>query len=154
MVAAFSILLNGIEALGSFLPFKKALTNEHYPKKGENYFGFKAFIVHYLKDWDIMVEGTAYKDKISGSYYEKVYLPLILWDHFRNGIAHAFVVEGGGIDYRADHNGCIIEENRQLEIGPIKFFNDFLNGVENFFEDVKSKYRSTFLERFKNVYPS
>ena len=77
-----------------------------------------------MRDWDVCVEGTAYQDK-KGQRYKSVYIPLILWDHFRNGIANAFVVKGGGIEYEADKIGFLIKYDGYLEIGPIKFFQDF-----------------------------
>jgi len=133
-IAAFSILLNGVEALGSFLA-----TNP----KPKNWDNFYAFIRNYMKDWDTKVLGTSYR---------KDHLPWILWKHFRNGIAHSFVIEGGGIDYDADVSKWRVKNGR-LEIGPTAFFKDFLVGVKAFFADVKSKKRLSFLSRFKKVYP-
>jgi hypothetical protein len=155
ITAAFSLLLNGIEALGSFLPGNKTITKEHYikNKKSKNYFAFKQFIVNYMKDWDICVENTSYRNK-EGQRYENVYLPLILWDHFRNGIAHAFVVKGGGIEYEADEKGFLIKYNGYLEIGPIKFFQDFEKALENYFVEVRDRYRTEFISQFNRAYPS
>jgi hypothetical protein len=102
MTGAFSFLLNGIEALGSFLPQVTTNTIEHERKKNApNYFAFKEFIKQYMSNWDICVENTDYRGK-NGAKYDKVYLPQILWKYFRNGIAHAFVVQGGGIEFEAD----------------------------------------------------
>ena len=138
MTPAFSILLNGVEALGSFL------VQENNRKRGKNDFAFREFIQAYMKDWDVKVQGTSYKSS---------YLPEILWKHFRNGIAHAFVVEGGGIEYEADPQRWLIKWGNYLEIGPIRFFEDFQKGVTNFFEDANSKHLPNFLSRFKKTYP-
>jgi hypothetical protein len=99
MTGAFSLLLNGIEALGSFLPKSNINTEEHIRmnKKAKNYFASKQFIVKYMKDWDVCVEETDYQDD-KGKRFGKVYLPQILWKYFRNGIAHAFVVTGKTAD--------------------------------------------------------
>ena len=145
MTATFSILLNGVEALGSFLPYSKTFVHEHNKNRGKNYFRFRGFIQSYMPDWDVEIPGTSYQSS---------YLPEILWDHFRNGIAHAFVVEGGGIEFEADPTRWKIKWGRYLEIGPIRFFEDFEKGVTNFFEDAKSKYRKEFLSRFEVAYPS
>jgi len=65
VIASFSLLLNGIEALGSFLT----------PKVAHNKARFYAFIENYMKPWGrASPMGTAN-------------LKAILWDHFRNGIA-------------------------------------------------------------------
>jgi len=152
MTAAFSILLNGVEALGSFIPYDRKITKEHYKKKGSNYFAFRAFIKEYMKKWDTEVRGTSYKDR-NGNVYKNVYLPLVLWDHFRNGIAHAFVVKGGGIEYMKKPLKWKVESNGQLEIEPVRFFKSFLIGVNKFFVDIKSKHRTSFLTRFKLAYP-
>jgi len=153
MTAAFSALLNGIEALGSFIPMDKTIYGEHYKKSGTNYFNFRGFIKEYMKPWDVQINGTYYKDK-RGNSFKSVYLPLVLWDYFRNGMAHAFVVDGGGIDYKADLTRWVVEQNGYLEIGPVRFFDDFQKGVDNFFDDAKSKHRTNFLPRFKETYPN
>jgi len=154
ITAAFSLLLNGIEALGSFLPENKTITKEHYNKNknSRNYFAFKQFIVNYMRDWDVSVKGTDYRDK-EGLRYEDVYIPLILWDYFRNGIAHAFVVKGGGIEYEADKTGFLIKYDGYLEIGPIKFFQDFEKALENYFAEVREPYRTRFISQFNKAYP-
>ncbi len=135
-IAAFSVLLNGIEALGSFLP----PLNSGKRKKRDN---FVAFIQAYMRRWDIKVLGTSYRT---------TYLPDILWRHFRNGIAHGFVIEGGGIDYDADATQYLVI-NGYLEIGPLAFFHDFLTAVQTFLADVQSTRRPAFLVRFQEVYP-
>lgn len=144
MTAAFSILLNGVEALGSFLNCSKTFVYEHNRKRGKNYFAFREFIQRYMKDWDVLVQGTSYKFS---------YLPEILWEHFRNGITHAFVVGGGGIEYDADPTRWKIKWGGYLEIGPISFLEDFLKGVNNFFEDAKTNHTMNFLQRFEAAYP-
>jgi len=156
MTGAFSLLLNGIEALGSFLPKNTTLTKEHYKKDkhSTNYFGFKQFIVKYMSKWDVEVEGTGYTNR-NGDRFKKIYLPLILWDYFRNSITHAFVVQGGGIEFAADENpsGFEIKYNGYLEIGPINFFQDFEQGVKLYFLDVKNLFQKEFLTSFDKAYP-
>jgi len=144
MTAAFSILLNGVEALGSFLNYSKTCVHEHKRKRSKNYFAFREFIRRYMKDWDVVIQDTSYPSS---------YLPEILWEYFRNGIAHAFVVGGGGIEYEADPTRWLIKWGGYLEIGPVRFFEDFLKGVTNFFEHAKSEHRMNFLSRFKAAYP-
>ena len=93
-----------------------------------------------MRDWDTTVEIEPYQ------------LKKFLWKHFRNGIAHAFVIEKGGIEYKADTEKWRVNNGR-LEVGPIAFFKDFSTGVDNFFNDIKSKHRYDFILRFKESYP-
>lgn len=136
MIAAFSILLNGIEALGSFLTSTRTSNRDN----------FYAFITNYMRNWDTIVSGTSYQTDC---------LPEILWKHFRNGVAHGFVIEGGGIDYEADETRWLVRD-RCLEIGPERFFDEFQTGVGAFIDDIsnpKSNRRTRFMSRFREVYP-
>jgi hypothetical protein len=138
VIASFSLLLNGIEALGSFLT----------PKGAGNKQRFYAFIDKYMKPWGAATPmGT---------------LKAILWDHFRNGIAHGFCIEHGGIDNEADipPGWRVVRDGSgmktYLEIGPNAFFRDFRMGVDLFFEEVKTDpiHRTAFLSRLQEVYPA
>ena len=98
-----------------------------------------------MKDWDVLVQGTFYKSS---------YLPEILWKYFRNGIAHAFVIRSGGIEYGTVPERWKIKWRGYLEIEPNIFFDDFLKGVTNFFEDAESRHQEVnFLPGFKAAYP-
>ena len=134
VVATFSVLLNGVEALGSFLV--PASSNKER---------FRAFLKTYMPAWNVRVA-------ISNSPYATNDLADILWTHFRNGIAHGFCIEGGGIDDEADATNWLIVPGR-LAIGPHAFFEDFLTGADRFFADAKTVHRAAFLERFRKVYP-
>lgn len=137
-IMSFSILLNGVEALGSFLvpPGDKKDKNGKYVQ-GINKKCFLEFIKKYMSEWD--------KNSIGDK----------LWKHFRNGIAHAFVIENGGIDYGADLIRFRTTEQGTLEIGPQVFFKDFQEGLKCFFNDVrgKDKIRLVFLDNFREYYP-
>jgi hypothetical protein len=128
-------MLNGVEALGSFLP--------RLSVGGKNRDRFVAFIQAYMKPWDTPVAGSPYATE---------YLPDILWAHFRNGITHGFVIEGGGIDPAADATKYLVRDGH-LQIGPNAFLADFLGAVAAFFADIESTGRPSFLQRFGQVYP-
>jgi len=129
VIATFSVLLNGIEALGSFMTATKA-------RKRQNVF---AFMSTYMPQWDMAKKGDVKE---------------LLWEHFRNGIAHGFCIEHGGIDNEADQTRWI-ELPESLHIGPNVFFKDFSKGVKRFFRDLKTvrQSREVFLRRFQRVYP-
>jgi hypothetical protein len=62
VIASFSILLNGIEALGSFVS-----------GSSKNEMRFRAFIVRYMSSWDV---------RVPNSPYPTADLTAILWTHF------------------------------------------------------------------------
>jgi hypothetical protein len=66
------------------------------------------------------------------------------------------VVEGGGIEFEADDHklGYLIKYKGYLEIGPIKFYQDFEEGLKSYFQDIEGKYREEFLSTFTKNYPS
>ena len=144
VIATFSLLLNGIEALGSFLT----------PIGSTKRDNFYAFVTKYMDTWDVLV---------ANSPYSTADLKEILWRHFRNGIAHGFCIEHGGIDNEADtvqggwrvvtDTGPSGSMTSHLDIGPNAFFQDFLAGVDSFFRDVRTVHRASFLQRFRSVYP-
>lgn len=133
-IATFSILLNGVEALGSFLR----------PLDRKNKHNFIAFMSSYMANWNAEV-------KIFGGSKK---LPELLWKNFRSGIAHAFVIERGGIDFGLTSNWEI--QNDLLAVNPKLFYNDFLIGKSKLFEDAKetnSLNHKIFLKRFQDAYP-
>ena len=133
VIGSFSLLLNGIEALGSFL------TSRGATKKAS----FCTFISGYMGSWDVRVPTSPPAD-----------LKELLWKHFRNGIAHGFCIDRGGIDNEADDQRWLIVAGT-LEIGPNAFFRDFRTGAEQFFVALNNNpaRRSRFLRRFREVYP-
>lgn len=137
VIAAFSILLNGIEALGSFI------TARPEDDKRANFF---AFMTAYMKPWNKHIPNSPYAPLGD--------MKAILWEHFRNGIAHGFCIERGGIDNEADGPRWIVGPN-SLHIGPNPFFQDFRLGLDSFFADLNSDpgRSSTFLARFRQLYP-
>lgn len=152
VIASFSILLNGVEALGSFM------TPPETDNRDKNRDNFFAFMTTYMKSWD--------KNIPQSPYHPTSDLKPILWKRFRNGIAHGFCIERGGIDNEADTapGGWRVvtdtqssgSATRRLQIGPNAFFRDFRAGVDRFFEAVKtdSASRTTFLRRFLETYPT
>lgn len=131
VVATFSVLLNGVEALGSFL------TPLNIPKrKGYNRQNFDIFIATYMPQWKTPRIRT------------------FLWEQVRNGIAHGFRIEGGGIDNEADDTRWVVTPTL-VQIGPNTFFREFRDGVNQFLVDIEAQpaTRATFLARFRQLYP-
>jgi hypothetical protein len=140
VIATFSLLLNGIEALGSFLT----------PNASKNKDNFCKFIYEYMPTWNTTISGTRYSKA-------RIALPTILWKYYRNGITHGFVIEkGGGIDYFITPKPWEVQAGGLLQINPVVFFEDFLKGLNHFFRDIrdpKLAKRALFLSRFREVYP-
>ena len=102
-----------IEALGKFHTAKLARGNS-----GNN---FKAFVRSFMdRSWC--------SSKLAG----KLYVDL-LWDNFRNGLAHGFTIKSGGFEqartyFQVKSIGGIC----QLEVDPTRFLRDFRNGARKF----------------------
>lgn len=132
---AVSVLMNGIEALGSFITNNKSKRNN-----------FLAFINKYIPTWAIKINSPQHGK-------QPIVLAIILWKAYRNGLAHSFAIEGAGIDVVNGQQKYKIDGNT-LQIDIWKFFKDFKQGVTDMFSDVKSNSNSKrlFMNRFKQVY--
>ncbi len=130
-----SVLMNGIEALGSFI------TNNG--SKKDNFF---AFVNKYLPAWAIEVNSPQRGN-------QKIALTKILWKEYRNGLAHSFAIGGAGVDTVQGIDKYKIDGNT-LQIDIWKFFNDFKMGVTQMLDDFRTdkKSRKQFMKRFKEVY--
>ena len=122
-----------IEAFGKFYTGN---TKSGYSRKN-----FETFISSYMN-------GDFYEKKLNKKYYGK-----ILWDDFRNGIAHGFTIKSGGFEH--NYNEYFrIEKTNSLLIDPAKFYDDFKKAVNLFCEDLNSddsKYK-TFEKVFEEVF--
>lgn len=134
MIIAFSALLNGMEALGSFLKEKSSKKKSSINK--DRFFEFM---------------------KLMPAIWKNIQVPL--WKNYRNGVAHQFVIKGGGLEFSKDgtlpfwyddFDGRLI-----LRVDPVLFFRDFLCAVDKFFLKVNSdsETRKIFLKGFEDAYP-
>jgi hypothetical protein len=75
----------------------------------------------------------------------------VLWDAFRNGLAHGFAVKHGG--YEMTTHGYFAVANGQLEINPTFFYRDFHQAVNHFFANLQATPRNApaFLA-FRNAF--
>lgn len=137
-IAAMSVMLNGVEALGSFIaPDLKG--------RGKSKDRFFAFLRPYMSNWLVNV-------RISGRNWN---VANMLWKHFRNGIAHGFGIEGpGSLEFLQDRpfqvNGPV------LHICPRHFFSDLDRAVTAYFASFKesSEALQRFHKHFDKVYPN
>lgn len=141
MIMAFSVLLNGVDSLGSFLlPLKVYGINaqgERVRRSPSHKERFTAFVERMPKRWG----------KIGHE----------LWRDFRNGIAHQFVVENGGIEFKRGtdywYESC--NSHNVLKVEPVTFFRDFESTAQGMFKDIRndSTAQRLFLRRFEKAYP-
>jgi len=133
---AVSLLMNGIEALGSFLTNLKSMKKEN----------FCAFMDQFMPDWTCQISSPQHGK-------QPVSLSKILWDDYRNGLAHSFAIGGAGVDAVQGKDKFKIDGNT-LQIDIWKFFSDFKLAVDKMFSDVSASgtSRSHFLSRFADVY--
>lgn len=138
MLMVVSLLLNGMEALGSFL----TENDEGLPNK--NYLRFDAFVKRYLTNWTMNVTTKQHGTK---------QLSDILWKSYRNGLAHSFAILNAGIE--PDANGGTHHINSDvIQIDAWKLFDDLQNGITQLFKDVRADpvAQKKFLRRFNIVY--
>lgn len=130
-----------IEATGRFFKGNLAST-----PRNKNF--FNAFLYNYMdKRFQLMSLG------------EKSYGDIV-WKHFRNGIAHGFVVSHGGFednagDYFGEKTIC---GHKALVLNPFRFFNDFRQGFEKYLADLRnpshsmSTLQNNFQKAFEEVF--
>lgn len=100
---------------------------------------FKKFVKTFMNaDFQKVYDGETYSD--------------ILWKYFRNGLAHGFVIERGGIE-RYMHEYFNINPKIGLEIDIDKFVLDFKKAFGEFFEKLLSEGENSELgNNFKKVF--
>ncbi|MDP2208766.1 MAG: hypothetical protein Q8K98_08330 [Bacteroidota bacterium] len=138
MLMTFSLLMNGIEALGSFLIIPSSSDRK------KNYRRFNDFMTRYLPDWTV---------QIAAPHHGNRKLSDVLWEKYRNGLAHSFAILEAGIDDVPGNGKTMIKDN-VLQVDGWKFFADLVSAVDRMFEEVRNlpTARATFLQRFEDVY--
>jgi len=124
-----------IEAFGKFYTGRTQGQNS-----GKN---FRGFIKQYM-------DSSYFIQRYNSEKYVN-----ILWEDFRNGIAHGFAIKRGGFQHNLKSYFQII--NKQLEIEPTLFYHDFLRGVKKYIEDLESsqdtdKIYRNFNKTFTDIY--
>jgi hypothetical protein len=150
-IAAMGIMLNVVEALGSFRKPEIARSKD----QDGNWKMFIEFLSNHMRAWNV---NTA----------NNVSVPNVLWKSFRNGIAHDLrvgqVPQDGGLwgslefrDNFANSNRRRFERHEQLlRVCPEDFFDDLVTGVKEYFAKLKegNELLDNFESRFDEVYPN
>ena len=139
-ISTMSSMLNGVEALGSFI--KPDLDES----SGNNKKMFEAFIEKYMPMWwrKPVPPGTPN-------------LTDLLWKSFRNGVAHGFqITPPGSLEFLENQPYCWEPTMRVVQVCPLHFFNDLENGMTSYWSDLLSQQdvREKFIRRFQRVYPN
>ncbi len=124
-----------IEAFGKFYTGKT--------QRGHSGPNFKKFVEVYMRS-----------DYFTKYFKSKKYVD-ILWDDFRNGIAHGFTVKEGGFEHKLKNYFEIknIRGKQQLEIEPTFFYKDFLKGIKKYIQDLrKSKLADDIYKNFDKTF--
>ena len=128
-----------IEALGKFL------TGE----SGRNGAGdrFKVFVKKFM-------DPRFSTNTLDGKQYID-----LLWDHFRNGLAHGFTIKHGGFEGHGNYfqERPINNGVKQLEIDPTKFFEDFKRAISQYLKELRTSsptdaIRTRFDKVFEDLY--
>jgi len=139
-IAIMSVMLNGVEALGSFLE------PGHIGEQGGNKKMFEAFVEKYLPTW--------WRKPVPGCNPDITFL---LWECFRNGVAHGFqITPPGSLEFLEAEPYRWESQMKVVQVCPLHFFNDLDLGVSNYCLDLKSNQDvlDKFIRRFQQVYPS
>ena len=133
MLMIVSLLMNGMEALGSFLTTSES-----------NATRFNEFVDEYMRDWTQFVDSP---------HHGRKKLSEILWKSYRNGLAHSFAIIHAGIESLPGTEKFAVS-NGALQIDGWKLFDDLQLGISKMFSDIRSNAQTKrlFLERFRNVY--
>jgi hypothetical protein len=107
-----------LEALGKFYTGKTSRGNS-----GAN---FRAFVDKYMDHRFLQtLHGVTYLD--------------LLWENFRNGLAHGFTIKNGGFEFQRSYFQIkTIGAIDKLEIDPEHFYNDFTRGVAKYIRDLRA----------------
>jgi hypothetical protein len=150
-IAAMGIMLNVVEALGSFRKPELARSKD----QDGNWKMFIEFLSNHMRAWNVNIANN-------------VSVPNVLWKSFRNGIAHDLrvgqVPQDGGLwgslefrDNFANSNGRRFEKHEDLlRVCPEDFFDDLAAGVNEYFAKLKegTELLDKFKSRFDEVYPN
>ena len=106
-----------IEALGKFYTGRL--------NRGNSWDNFEKWIAKYMdKDFSKTFNGVQYKK--------------LLWDDFRNGLAHGFTIKNGGYDFQINYFEVkSVGGVNQLEIDPKLFYQDFLAAFNSYISDLE-----------------
>jgi hypothetical protein len=138
-IAVMSVMLNGVEALGSFLE------PDLGDSRGDNKRMFESFVEKYLPVW--------WRKAVSSGTPNVTDL---IWKNFRNGVAHGFQISPpGSLEFLETEPFRWESQMKVVQVCPLHFFNDLDLGVRRYCLDLKSKQDvlEKFIRRFKSVYP-
>jgi hypothetical protein len=106
-----------IEALGKF--------HTGVLDRGNSGNNFKSFVRRYM-------DPKWCSSQLAGKYYVD-----LLWDNFRNGLAHGFTIKSGGLEKGKTYFQIAqIGGVRQLEVDPTRFLRDFRNASRKFIAEL------------------
>jgi hypothetical protein len=111
-----------IEATGKFLTGGKGGRDKNWKR-------FNTFVHHYMSS-------EFQTKKIGSMTYAKA-----LWVHFRNGLAHGFVVRHGGFEGAATEPYFLtrkIAGTDSLEVNPTRFLDDYMKGFERYLANLRA----------------
>lgn len=136
-IALMSMMLSGVEALGSFL--RPDLAERSNPPNKEI---FNCFMRQYMPEWNK-------RSSILGSTVLE-----ILWNHFRVGITHGFQIKPpGSLEFLPSDRFRV--EKELFQVCPEHFFDDLAIGVDQYFKHLRTDEDALakFHKRFLKVYP-
>lgn len=113
---------SAIEATGKFITGTQTAGGNLIPNNTR----FKRFVTDYMSaDLDRLQIG-------SRSY------STIIWEDFRNGLAHGFAVRGGGFNGNRGGPYFGTDASGSLTVNPAVLFDDFVQGFQKYVSDIRA----------------
>jgi len=127
-------LCSAIEATGKFITGTQTPAGKPIPNNAR----FKRFVTEYMSP-DLS------RLRIGSPLYMA-----IIWDDFRNGLAHGFAVRGGGFNGNRGGPYFGVNPDGSLNVNPAVFFDDFVQGFQRYISDVRAG--GSKLPMFRNMF--
>jgi hypothetical protein len=92
--------------------------------------------------------------ELSSRHVGKRSYSTIIWEDFRNGLAHGFAVYGGGFVGNRGNPYFGLDASGSLTVNPAALFDDFAQGFERYIADLRAgdPKVATFAKMFERVF--
>jgi hypothetical protein len=115
-------LCSAIEATGKFITGTQTSAGKPIPNNAR----FKRFVTEYMSS-DLS------RLRLGSRSYST-----IIWEDFRNGLAHGFAVRGGGFNGGRGGSYFGVNLDGSLNVNPAELFDDFVQGFQRYVSDIRA----------------
>lgn len=120
LIAGIS-LCSAVEATGKFITGTKNANGKEILSNVR----FKRFVTDYMSP------------ELDSRSIGKRSFSTIIWQDFRNGLAHGFAVRGGGFNGNRGNPYFGLNTDGSLSVNPSEFYDDFVQGFRRYVSDLR-----------------